>query len=334
MCNRIGCRKEYDRDMFLEKKISIDEIRHYFPAIKNFLDNKNLKKIDCGHYELEDGIWANVDIYNTQTRNKTHFESHRKYLDLQWVIQGSEIIEVCDIQYLLPNRRYCIEKDIQLYHSSEGVEYVIKEGEGILLYPMNAHRPCIAVNETLLSEVKKIVFKIPICYSKSVKCIFMDTDGTLTDGKIYVGAKGEYVKAFDVKDGYAIKSILPKYGILPCVITGRESEILANRCSELGVTELYQNVDDKKKVIRKVAERYNFDFSELVYIGDDANDSECMQMIKSAGGITACPKDSAEDVLALANYISVRNGGNGVVREVIDWLTASVKIQYVAEYMD
>ena len=54
----------------------------------------------------------------------------------------------------------------------------------------------------------------------------MDIDGTLTDGKIYMGAKGEVVKAFDIKDGCGIKLLLPKNNIIPAVITARKSQIL------------------------------------------------------------------------------------------------------------
>lgn len=53
----------------------------------------------------------------------------------------------------------------------------------------------------------------------------MDVDGTLTDGMIYMGDSGEMFKAFNIKDGYGIKDILPKYGIIPVVITARESNI-------------------------------------------------------------------------------------------------------------
>ena len=52
----------------------------------------------------------------------------------------------------------------------------------------------------------------------------MDVDGTLTDGRIWIGADGELFKAFDVKDGYGIKNILPKYGIEAVIITGRRTE--------------------------------------------------------------------------------------------------------------
>ena len=70
---------------------------------------------------------------------------------------------------------------------------------------------------------------------KKIKLLVLDVDGTLTDGKIYIGPEGEAVKAFDVKDGYALAVLLPKMGIEPLVITGRKSEIVGKRCLELGI---------------------------------------------------------------------------------------------------
>ena len=79
-----------------------------------------------------------------------------------------------------------------------------------------------------------------------IKYLVMDVDGTLTDGKIYMGENGEVMKAFNIKDGYAISYFLPSNGIIPIVITGRKSKIVENRCKELGITEVHQGCIDKK----------------------------------------------------------------------------------------
>ena len=70
----------------------------------------------------------------------------------------------------------------------------------------------------------------------------MDVDGTLTNGKIWMGNEGEEYKAFDVKDGYGIAHLLPLMKITPVVITGRKSEIVERRCRELGILECHQAV--------------------------------------------------------------------------------------------
>ena len=88
---------------------------------------------------------------------------------------------------------------------------------------------------------------------KSIKLLVLDIDGTMTDGKIYIGEQGELMKAFDIKDGYAIYKLLPEHGIKPVVITGRSSKIVENRCLELGVSELHQGCLDKGEKLKEIA---------------------------------------------------------------------------------
>ena len=75
---------------------------------------------------------------------------------------------------------------------------------------------------------------------KKVKYLIMDVDGTLTDGKIYMSGHGEAYKAFNIKDGYGIHDIAIPAGIIPVIITGRSSDIVLQRGSELGIKDIYQ----------------------------------------------------------------------------------------------
>ena len=147
-----------------------------------------------------------------------------------------------------------------------------------------------------------------------IKLLVMDVDGTLTDGKIYMGENGEVMKAFNVKDGYAIAHMLPEMGIIPVIITGRKSKIVENRAKELGITELFQGVGDKLVQLKIVAEKYNAAPEEIAYIGDDLNDLECIEYC----GVTACPADAVEEVMRRVTYVCKVNGGEGTVREFCD----------------
>ena len=142
----------------------------------------------------------------------------------------------------------------------------------------------------------------------------MDVDGTLTDGKIYMGENGEVMKAFNVKDGYAIAHMLPEMGIIPVIITGRKSKIVENRAKELGITELYQGVGDKLVQLKIVAEKYNATPEEIAYIGDDLNDLECIEFC----GVTACPVDAVEKVKKTVNLVCNKKAGEGAVRDFIE----------------
>lgn len=144
----------------------------------------------------------------------------------------------------------------------------------------------------------------------------MDVDGTLTDGKIYMSNNGEMMKAFNIKDGCGIHDILIPSGIIPIIITGRSSGIVLNRCKELGITEVYQGIKNKAVKMFEITD----DLATVAYIGDDINDLSCMEPIKEAGGIVGCPADAVEKVKEIADYIASRNGGEGAVRDFIEWL--------------
>lgn len=150
----------------------------------------------------------------------------------------------------------------------------------------------------------------------SIKMLVMDVDGTLTDGHIYVGENGEMMKAFNVKDGYAIVKIMPESKIVPVIITGKISEIVRKRAAELKIQEVYQNVSDKLPLLIEIAEKYGVTSDEVAYIGDDVNDLQCIEWC----GITACPSDAVDEVLQQVDYICKAQGGRGAVREFIDWI--------------
>ena len=147
----------------------------------------------------------------------------------------------------------------------------------------------------------------------NIKMLVMDVDGTLTDGKIYVGEHGEVFKAFNVKDGYRLINI-SKYNIIPMIITGKQSEILSKRAAELKIEEVHQGVDDKLKVLDEIIKRYNLSYDNVAYIGDDVNDLECMKVCY----LKACPADALDEVISIVDYVCKSNGGNGAVREFID----------------
>ncbi len=149
-----------------------------------------------------------------------------------------------------------------------------------------------------------------------IRILAMDVDGTLTDGKIYMGPDGEAMKAFNIKDGLGIHDLLIPAGIIPVIITGRKSRIVENRSRELGITEVHQGVSDKVQKLKELAGN----LSEAAYIGDDLNDLKCMQAVKAEGGLTGCPADAAAEVRGLCDFVSEFRGGEGAVRDFIEWL--------------
>lgn len=151
---------------------------------------------------------------------------------------------------------------------------------------------------------------------EKIKILIMDVDGTLTDGKIYMGPQGEVMKAFHCKDGLGIAQLLPEMGIVPVIITGRSSKIVENRARELKISHLYQGISDKLTVLDQMAIEMKISRQQIAYIGDDLNDLSAMQVC----GCTACPADAVEEIKQIANYVCQHSGGDGAVREFIDYL--------------
>ncbi len=149
-----------------------------------------------------------------------------------------------------------------------------------------------------------------------IKALVMDVDGTLTDGSLYIGTNGEVMKRFYAKDGYAIKKLLPSMEILSIILTGRESEIVCNRCRELDISCVIQGSDNKLFDLTKVLNENNISLEETAYIGDDLNDLDCMRKV----AVTGCPNDAAREIREISDYVAKSPGGYGAVREFIEWL--------------
>ena len=302
------------------KMMASDEIIKANNELDDFL-RSDLRKKPIGRYTLDHGIYANIDEYETCLREERQYETHRKYYDYQYIIDGAEIIEIKALSDDSCKSKYDQAEDILFYGNElAGKRIVLQQGDGLLIDPGELHMPCLQVEHGGSTHVKKVVVKIPISLFHDIKLLVMDVDGTLTDGKIYMGNDGELMKAFDIKDGYGINALLPNNGIIPVIITGRESKIVSNRCKELYIDEYYQGVSDKLSCLQDVVSNKGFDLSNVAYIGDDDNDLGCMYAVKNAGGLVACPANASDRICDIADYISLNNGGEGAVREFIDFL--------------
>lgn len=153
-----------------------------------------------------------------------------------------------------------------------------------------------------------------------IKMLVLDVDGTLTDGKIYMSANGELMKAFNIKDGYALVHLC-KQGIEPIIITGRSSEIVKRRCEELGIRELHQGVANKVECLKEVCKKKGITTKRCAYIGDDVNDIDCMMLC----GHKAAPADAMKSVREVVDYVCEARGGEGAVREYCDYIIEKFK---------
>lgn len=148
-----------------------------------------------------------------------------------------------------------------------------------------------------------------------IKLLFMDVDGVLTDGRITLNERGEEIKSFDVKDGYGLK-LLMRDGIEVIIVTGRRSRVVAHRARELGISEVYQGISDKRSLCRRLIEERGLVRSQIASVGDDLPDLAMFQ----ESGLRISVADAAGEVREQADFISSRKGGFGAVREIAEWM--------------
>lgn len=147
---------------------------------------------------------------------------------------------------------------------------------------------------------------------ENINTIFLDVDGTLTDGKVYLDNGKNEFKAFNVKDGLLVVAVI-KMGYDVIIMTGRKSEVVDRRAAELGIEEYYQGVRDKKAALEKLMEEKEIGYGNLAYLGDDLNDLPVMKEARFAG----CPADAAAEVKEISDLVSEFKGGDGAVREIL-----------------
>ncbi len=159
---------------------------------------------------------------------------------------------------------------------------------------------------------------------ENIRLIVLDVDGTLTDGKIYMDDINNSMKAFDVKDGFAIYEWI-KLGGQVAILTGKKSNIVERRGKELGIQYIVQGSKNKVKDLKEILYETNLSFSNVAYIGDDINDIGVMKKV----GFSACPRNASEEVLRIADFISTKSGGNGAVREILEKI---MKEKFIMEF--
>ncbi len=153
---------------------------------------------------------------------------------------------------------------------------------------------------------------------KELKLFATDVDGVLTDAGMYYGESGEELKKFNTRDGMGMK-LLQAEGVILAFITGEQTKIVACRAKKLGVTEVFQGAQDKVAVLTHLSKKFSIPFEQMAYMGDDVNDVPALQIV----GYAAAPADCVDQVRQVVHYICRKNGGEGVVREVIDMILAA-----------
>lgn len=150
---------------------------------------------------------------------------------------------------------------------------------------------------------------------KDIKLLILDVDGVLTDGGIIYNDNGLETKVFNAKDGLGIR-LLMEAGFDLCIVTGRRSKALHNRCKNLGIELVFDNVRDKASVFNRILDQTGRSASEVAFMGDDLPDISLMKSV----GLGIAVADAHKVVQNAADMVTAAKGGDGAVREVCELL--------------
>jgi 3-deoxy-D-manno-octulosonate 8-phosphate phosphatase (KDO 8-P phosphatase) len=148
---------------------------------------------------------------------------------------------------------------------------------------------------------------------RRIRLLILDVDGVLTDGGLYYGPAGAEWKRFDVRDGLALSRAVAA-GLPIAVVSSRESEAVARRCAELGLTEVHQAAADKLAVYEDLRARLRCRAADVAGMGDDLADLPLLRRV----GVAIAPADAVAEVRRAAGWVSQAPGGRGAVREVVE----------------
>jgi len=148
--------------------------------------------------------------------------------------------------------------------------------------------------------------------------VAFDVDGVLTDGRFWLSDDGVESKAFNTQDGFGIRQLL-RAGLEVAVISGRQSNAVEKRMSELGVTHVILGCGNKVAAFQSLIDKLGIEASNTVYVGDDVPD---IPLLRRAGLAIAVANAVAE-VKAECALTTAASGGHGAVREICDLILES-----------
>ena len=148
---------------------------------------------------------------------------------------------------------------------------------------------------------------------KKIKAIVFDVDGVLSRQTITLASTGEPLRTVNIKDGYAIQ-LAQKVGVRIVILTGGTTEAIRKRYEGLGVQDIYLRCAVKLLVYEEYMKKYGLHDHEVIFVGDDIPDYEVMARC----GCPCCPADACAEIKSVSRYISQRNGGYGVGRDIIE----------------
>ena len=148
---------------------------------------------------------------------------------------------------------------------------------------------------------------------KKIKCLIVDVDGVLTDGKIIIDHQGRETKEFDVQDGFGLV-LMRRAGFKTAILSARSASCVTARAQDLNFDMICQDARPKISKYEEILKTFNLKDNEVCFIGDDLPD---LQVLKRVGFSVSVP-NGRQEVKKSADYITKLPGGSGAVREIVE----------------
>lgn len=150
-----------------------------------------------------------------------------------------------------------------------------------------------------------------------ISALFYDFDGVMTDNHVFVDQNGIESVLVHRGDGYAIARIR-EMSIPQIIVSTEKNPVVAVRAKKLQIPVIC-GAENKGSVIKKYAADKDIDLEKAVFIGNDLNDLSAFDVC----GFKAAPADAEKEILEIADWISTRKGGDGVIRELYEELISN-----------
>ena len=148
---------------------------------------------------------------------------------------------------------------------------------------------------------------------KSIRLLVLDVDGVLTDGGLWLDAKGNVSKRFDVRDGLGIR-LLQQEGLHIAFLSGGLGGATEARARQLGITHCLVGIEDKPSALRALQNQLGVSSAHTAFVGDDLNDLAVRPMV----GLLFSPADACLSIRRVTDAVLQRQGGHGAVRELVE----------------
>jgi 3-deoxy-D-manno-octulosonate 8-phosphate phosphatase (KDO 8-P phosphatase) len=152
---------------------------------------------------------------------------------------------------------------------------------------------------------------------EDIKAVALDVDGVLTDGTFIWGPNGEEYKQFSFSDVMGI-SLASKAGIIFALISGEDNILIDRFAEKMKIADTYKGTKDKAAALTSFAKKNKIELNQICFMGDDVNDIGALEL----AGLSAAPANAHESVKRKVKFVTTKAGGNGAVRELIDFILA------------